>query len=624
MVLGATGKSNIQRMKNCLPQIMGSGQCNNWIRIEADFICLYSSSQDPGGDERNHLWVSTDKSQGLIWHGEIYNWRDILISRDDSPKAERLWQLYQKQGSDFLKQINGDFFIVLWDKSSGSVVIARDKIGVREIFYKSQDEGILFGDHPGLISQICQDTPEMDMLSLMKFLVFCYNPGTQTFYQGIKRLRPGHFMHWRPGFQAVRRYWQVSFIESLKDSEEDLGEEIRNFLTTAVSIRKDDNVKTGAFLSGGLDSSTIVSLLHSLGKEDLSTYSFRCRGDSFDESHFAQIVADTYQTNHQVVEYRPDDVCLVSDMVTLMLEPFCDVGINIATYLLAQASKNNVDDLFTGDGGDELFAGHPVYTADKVARLVHWIPGFIRNPVFALGRKLSDSEKKKDWKVKIKRFSKSYAFPDSLGTHRWRAYYLPGELAELVNPDLLQEDQLDRLYEDVIEYNEEGKSYNSLGQSLYSDYQTVVQFYLRRMDMVRALGIRPKFPMLDPRVIELCASIPSRLKIKGFSDAKHIEKTAVAPLLPAEIVHRKDKLGHSIPLKNWMRENDKVKQLFGDLLSESVIRRRGFLNSQVVSRMMTNHFNKTENNSHRLWALVVLELWMQRVWDHPLKHGSSS
>ena len=207
-----------------------------------------------------------------------------------------------------------------------------------------------------------------------------------------------------------------------------------------------------------------------------------------------------------------------------------------------------------------------------------------------------------------------------MGTHRWRAYYLPRELKELMNPDLLDEQLLDRLFEDLIAYNQEGSRFDPLGRSLYSDYHSVVQFYLRRMDLVRALGIRTKFPMLDPKVVEFCATIPSRMKIKGFSDSKIIEKAAVAPILPSEIVYRKDKLGHSIPLKNWIRENDSVRQLFLDVLSPSIVRNRGLFNPDVIQRMMTNHLNKTENNSHRLWALVILELWMQRVWDVPLKY----
>jgi asparagine synthase (glutamine-hydrolysing) len=611
MVFGSMGKSHMLRMKQNFPAIVGSREWNRWVRIETDFFFLCFDQSADTGYTKHHLWISGDGSKGLFWDGEIYNWQELLKSHKGIQKAQLLWTLYQDRGSDFLQQINGSFILFSWDKAIREVLVARDKIGLRELFYSCEGDGAVFGTHLGRVSRLYRNPPELNLLTLLKYLVFCYNPGSETFYQGIRRLRPGHVVRWKAGKRSICRYWNIPFDQSNASSEAQIGDEIRDRLSAAVKIRNEVRARTGAFLSGGLDSSSIVSILHSQGKENLSTYSFRCRGESFDESRYAQIVADTFHTNHQLVEYSPEDVLLASEMVGFMEEPFCDVGINIATYLLSRAVKGNIDDLFTGDGGDELFAGHPVYTADKAARLIDWIPGFIRNPFLSLGQKLGDSDKKKDWKVKVKRFSKSAAFPKELGTHRWRAYYLPEELRGLVNPDLIQNSQLDRLYEDIIEYNREGKDFHSLGQSLYSDYQTVVQYYLRRMELPRAMGIRPKFPMLDPDVVTFCATIPSRLKIQGFSDSKYIEKIAVRPLLPGEIVDRKDKLGHSIPLKNWMRDNEKVKDFFKEVLSKETLRKRGFFNTDSIERMMTNHLNKSENNSHRLWALVILELWMQ-------------
>jgi asparagine synthase (glutamine-hydrolysing) len=397
----------------------------------------------------------------------------------------------------------------------------------------------------------------------------------------------------------------------VKDNEVTIGAEIRRRLTSAVKGRIGGRTRTGAFLSGGLDSSTVVSLLRN-EKENIQTFSFRCRGESFDESAYATIVSEAFGTRHEIVEYGPEEVVQAAEMVSLMDEPFCDVGINVATYLLSKAAAGRVDEVFTGDGGDELFGGHPVYLADRAARMMGLIPRLFRDAAFALGRTLPDSDRKKDWRVKIKRFSRSYAFPPALGTHRWRVYYLDEELGRLVAPEFLDGIDSNRMYDDVIGYNEEGSGGDPLDRSLYSDYQTVVQFYLRRMHMARAMGLSPKFPMLDAGIVAYCARIPSRWKIRRLSDTKYIERIAVEPLLPSEVVHRKDKLGHSIPLKNWMREHAEVQTFINDTLSMSSFRSMGLVQPGSVERMQEDHLTRRENHSHRLWALVILALWLEK------------
>jgi asparagine synthase (glutamine-hydrolysing) len=235
--------------------------------------------------------------------------------------------------------------------------------------------------------------------------------------------------------------------------------------------------------------------------------------------------------------------------------------------------------------------------------------------LFFLGKKLKDSEKKKDWRVKVKRFSASWAFPEALGTHRWRAYYLPSELKRLLVQDLWEAGFEERPFEDILQFNREGANADPLARSLYCDYFTAVHFYLRRMGLVRSFGIRPKLPFLDPSLVEFCATIPSRFKFKGMSGVKHIEKLAVEPLLPYEIVHRKDKLGHSIPLKNWMRDDRGVREFMRDLLSEETIRRRGLFQPERIQAMIREHLEHRENHAHRLWALMVLELWTAKHAD---------
>ena len=612
MLLGVVGKSLVAGMKDHLTDRIGRHTWRSTAKIDmAGALILCDDVSSSGFAGGSGYWMSDSRKQGLFVEGEIFNLDDIESLAQRKIGGEGLWQLYKQRGPEFLELLNGDFVLALWNEEEQLFLLGRDKIGVREVFVHQREGGIVFGSHLREMVKFMGIPPEPDIQALMKYLTFCYNPGIDTFFNSIRRLRPAHFLRWKNGVSSEKQYWQIKFETGEERPEASWGEEIRERLTSAVKRRMGEDGNTGAFLSGGLDSSSVVSLLHREGAGKISTFSFRCKGESFDESPYAKIVADACDTEHTLVDYSPEDVISTREMTALMDEPFCDVGINVGTYRLAKAAEGKVVDLFTGDGGDELFAGHPVYVADRFAGLFGWIPRPVLAPFFWAGRQLKDSEKKKDWKVKIKRFSESYSYPKVLGTHRWRVYYHPRDLKSLISSDLWLETASRTIFEDVMGINEEAVGKDVLSRSLYSDYQTVVQFYLRRMDLARRLGLRPKLPMLDPDLVVFCAMIPSRLKIRGFSETKYIEKIAVEPLLPREVVHRTDKLGHSVPLKNWMRDNSTVKEFIFDLLSEETVGRRGYFDPDCVQTMIKEHMNKTKNHSHRLWALVVLELWLQ-------------
>jgi asparagine synthase (glutamine-hydrolysing) len=364
-----------------------------------------------------------------------------------------------------------------------------------------------------------------------------------------------------------------------------------------------------------MDSSSVTALASRLTGQPLRTFSYRCRGASFDESHYAKTVSDFFGTRHMLVEYSPETVLSMAGLVGRMDEPFCDVGINLATDILGRAAAGGVDLVLTGDGGDELFGGHPVYLADRAAAVFDRLPSFVRLPMGWIGGRLSDSDKKKNWKVKWKRFVRSVAFPAALFSHRWRVYYTPGEMRALLQPDLAVSVRVEEPFTDLFGIHAEADGKDALSRSIYSDYHTVVSFYLRRMDLIRHYGIETRYPMLDRRLVEFCAALPSGLKIKGGGDVKTILKKAMRNVLPREIVHRKDKLGHSIPLKNWMRDDASVRGWMLDLLSEASLVKRKFFNPKIVARMIREHLAGRDNHSHRLWALMVLELWLRENFD---------
>jgi len=598
MMIGASGKKAVERIKKSYAADRSGAR--HWE--QGNFYLITD------GEEEGLFWEVPGKAGLVAVRGRIFS----LKGRSGPVTGEDIWSFYQKEEDTFLSGLEGEFLLLLRDTAADRTLLVRDKIGVERLFYAETAAGLVFGSEPGPVADLGENGRELHNPALLKYLLFNYNPGEETFFRGVRRLRPAWLLD-RTGKRILtKRYWQLDFTPDPTRSEEETAEGIRSQLRRAVEQRISAERSCGAFLSGGLDSSSVVSLLHTGGKKELHTFSFRCRGESFDESPFARKVAETFGTHHHLVEYGPGEVLLAREMTALMDEPFCDVGINIATYLLARQAAGLVDDIFTGDGGDELFAGHPVYTADKVARVIDLIPLPLLRPLFALGRRLRDSEKKKDLRVKIKRFSESFEFPRQLGTHRWRVYYRTQELSQLLSSGFLEGIRADEsLFQDVIAYNLEAGDCDPLSRSLYSDYQTAVQFYLRRLDMARRLGLRPQVPMLDERIVSYCATIPARMKLPGFSDVKHVEKIAVEPLLPEEIVHRKDKLGHSIPLKNWMRDDPVVRDFFNDTLLSREMRQRGLFQSSTITEMLDEHSRSFRNHSHRLWAILVLELWLE-------------
>jgi asparagine synthase (glutamine-hydrolysing) len=326
-------------------------------------------------------------------------------------------------------------------------------------------------------------------------------------------------------------------------------------------------------------------------------------------------VAKHYGTQHTEIPYQPTDLSLISQAVEAMDEPFCDIGIEIGTFLLGRAAQGKASYVFSGEGGDELFAGHPVYTADKVAAFIDRVPPGLLEPMTALLQRIPDSDQKKNVQVKLKRFAYSLSFPPSLLSHRWRIYYKPLELMDLCTSDFLTPCNLDNLYDSMLVHTQAADGQDELSRSLYSDYQTLVSFYLRRLELLRAFGIENRLPLLDHRLVEYAAQIPSNLKLRGFSDTKYIYKQALVGILPNEILFDRPKLGHSVPMKNWMREDETVQHWMLEILSDRSFLNRGFFEPSQIKAMIDQHLNKTHNYSHRLWALVVLELWLRASWD---------
>jgi asparagine synthase (glutamine-hydrolysing) len=573
-------------------------------------------------DELQQPFLSRDKKVVAVFEGKIYNLTEIqhLLGGDYRLRTrcsgEALVHLYDQYGEDFLERVNGKFAFALWDGRTQRLILGRDRLGIQPLFYANDGSQLIFSSSLTALAATGWVDRQLNQQAVLDYLLYCYNPGDETFLRHIYKLPPGHLLSVSGTGASLERYWHLSFAATQIKTEAQYCEEIPALIEEAIRLRLDPHRPPGILLSGGIDSSTLVSLTSRMKKEPLSTFSFRCEGRSYDESSYARFVAQHYGTHHTEIPYQPEDLLeAIAPAVESMDEPFCDIGIEIGTFLLGRAAAGKVAYVFSGEGGDELFAGHPVYSADKVAVFADRLPKALVNPALAILQSLPDSDGKKNLQVKLKRFAYSLSFPPELLSHRWRVYYKPQELSQLCSPDFLAAGDHQNGFESLLKYNQEADGKDRLSRSLYSDYCTLVNFYLRRLSLLRPFALENRLPLLDHRLVEYAAQIPSPMKMRGFSNTKYIYKKALVGTLPDEILFKRPKLGHSVPMKNWLRDSANVQAWLLEVLCDRTLTSRGFFNPDFVRRLVDEHWRKTHNHSHRLWGLGVLELWLRNHLD---------
>jgi asparagine synthase (glutamine-hydrolysing) len=583
-------------------------------------LCLVPSGIDTL-DEAPQPFTNEDRTVVVIFEGKVHNSTEIKRLLGSGHRfqtdcsGEALVHLYVKYRESFLDRANGKFAFALWDERHQKLILGRDRFGIEPLFYANIGQRVIFGSSLRALLATGWIEKQLNHEAVLQYLLYCYNPGDETFLRNVYKLPAGHLLSVGSAATSLRRYWRLSFAETHERTEGQYREEILELIEDAIRTRLDPHRPPGVFLSGGTDSSTIVSLTSRMRQEPLRTFSFRCPGRAYDESRYARFVARQYATQHTEILYQPGHLGLISGAVAAMDEPFCDVGIEIATYLLGQAAQGHVSYVFSGEGGDELFGGHPVYIADKLATAVDRLPRAVIKPLARALQRIPDNDQKKNLPVKLKRFAYSLSFPPELLSHRWRVYYTPQELQGLCTEGFIARYDMQRLFENMLKYNKEADGMDQLSRSLYSDYQTLVDFYLRRLSLLRVFSIESRLPLLDHRLVEYAATIPSWFKVRGLSETKYIYRKALEKVLPREILYDRPKLGHSVPAKNWLRESPEVKKFIADIVFDTSFNDRKLFHTPFVQRMVEEHNRKTYNHSHRLWGLVVLELWLRTCYD---------
>jgi asparagine synthase (glutamine-hydrolysing) len=568
--------------------------------------------------------TNEDKTIRVVYNGEIYNFREIraeLLAKghtfSTNSDTEIILHAYEEYGDECVQKFNGMFAFGIWDERSKRLLLVRDRLGIKPLYYSFQKDTLIFGSEIKAILAHPMVRRDIDLTALDHFLTLEYIPGPRTIFEQIKKLPPGHRLVFQDGNLKIERYWEIPF-RRITDDEDTCAEILFQLLKDSVEGQMISDVPLGAFLSGGIDSSAIVAMMSQITPGNVRTFSIGFDDSSYNELPTARAVAAHFGTIHEEEVLKPDIASMAEHLVCHMDEPFGDFSI-FPTYLVSRLARRQVKVVLSGDGGDELFGGYDTYIAQRLDNYYSKLPASLRRtflPVFM--DKVPPQRVKKGIINKAKRLIEGSVLPASLQHTRWMIFTSQADKDRLYMPDL-RASLNGRSAESLLqEYFSKAAPFEPLAQQQYVDINTyLVDDILVKVDrMSMAASLEARVPYLDHRVVELAVNLPASMKLRGMQ-TKVILRKAMKQVLP-DFVLKKPKQGFSIPVKSWLR--GPLKPLMTDLLSEASLCKRGYFVPATVHQWMNEHLEGRANHSHRLWSLMVLELWSQKV----LEGGTSS
>ena len=570
-----------------------------------------------------------DKTVAVILNGEIYNYRELrrdLEKRGHSFRSasdtEVLPHLYEEYGDDMVRELNGMFAFALWDSNRRRLLIARDRFGEKPLYWGVFDKTLLFASEPKVLLAHPSVRPTLNLQALRHYLSFDYVPAPLSIYEGINKLPAAHKLTFQNGRADVQCYWQLNYSTVTPvPGEQEAAERLQELLADSVRMRLVSDVPLGVLLSGGVDSSSVAALAVRASSEAVKTFSISFAEASFDESAYARGVAKFLGTDHHEERLSANLAAnLVSEIGAWMDEPFSDPSL-VPTYLLSRFTRKHVTVALGGDGGDEIFAGYPMYAGIKWAEIYKRVPLSMRDKIIEpLIRLLPVKTKNLSFDFKAMRFVTGAKYDPVARHHIWFGSFTPDEQEQLLTANALAETNGD-IYQQAREMmNECGesdpvKSMQNLDTRLY-----LAEDILTKVDRASmAVSLEVRAPFLDPRVAEFAASLPSDYKLRGHK-TKYILKKAVNDLLPP-FVTRRPKKGFGVPVAEWLKQ--KLRPMARDLLSPERVRRAGVFNPDFVSRLQDEHERGTANHRKLLWTLLMFELWHESFIETPRRIETS-
>lgn len=564
-----------------------------------------------------------DGSIQAVVNGEIYNFQALrreLVARGHvfltQTDVEVVPHAYEEFGPGFVSRLQGMFAVALWDGRTRTLLAARDRAGEKPLYYALTGDGLVLGSEIKALLSAPGVPRDLDLVSLDQFLTYEYVISPRTIFSGIRRLEAAHYLTYRDGRLALHRYWDAAGIPVRAWTDEDAAEALRTELRRAVASQMMSDVPLGVFLSGGIDSSTLVAFMTEAARRNgatVNSFSMGFEDGSYDELPYAREVAEHFRTNHREGLVSPDIEGLFHRLVVHLDEPFADVSL-FPTFMVSELARQHVTVALGGDGGDELFAGYDTYQAQAVAARLDRLAlrGALR-PLERLVSLFPPSERKKGLTNKLRRFMSGAAHgPRDIAHYRWMTFLSPAEKSRLYTPAFTRALGTSDVYLPVREALR-SRADDALNRQLYADLAIyLADDILVKVDrMSMATSLETRAPFLDVGVMELAFSMPGSLKLRN-GERKYILKRALQGILPARILHRK-KEGFSIPMKQWLRRE--LSGLMEELLSESRVRRRGLFEPAEVRRRIDEHRAGRENHAHTLFPLMVFERWAEAFLD---------
>jgi asparagine synthase (glutamine-hydrolysing) len=555
--------------------------------------------------------ASEDRAVWVVFNGEIYNFRSLRRELQErghafatSSDTEVIVHLYEELGEGFVERLRGMFACAVWDRRARALTLARDRIGIKPLYYAETEAGLVFASE--LRSLIAHPSVgrALDPLALSHYVSFGTTPADRGALRGVRKLPPGHLLRAERGrVVRERRYWDLVVAPAANPSEAQAVESVRALLRDAVRSHLESDVPVGAFLSGGVDSATVVALMAHLGQRP-HTFSIGFDERDFDELRFARLVAERYGTQHEELVVRPDVWPLLDEIVPALDEPLADVSA-IPTYLVSRLAARRVKVVLSGDGGDEVFGGYDHYEQGLAdIRRFDRLPLLLRRSIGAIAAVLPDVAPGKRWlrhaslAARLRFLDGEALFPADL-----KARLLSRDLAAAIA------DAADPL-EDRARMLERAPG-DALGRLLYLDTMTYLPLDILtkvdRMSMAHSLEVRP--PLLDAPLVEAVAQLPSRWKVDGRA-RKVLFKKAVRGWVPDEILAR-PKRGFAVPIRHWFR--GPLRRAAEEVLFDRRTLARGLFDPRFVRALVDEHRRGRRDQSMRLWALLVLELWTRAV-----------
>jgi asparagine synthase (glutamine-hydrolysing) len=629
-ICGVVGRADAQLVKSMLSRIAHRGPDDEAVYVAETssgaraalghrrlaIIDLSPAGREPMPDASGEIW--------LTFNGEIYNFKQLrreLEGRGHSFRsdtdAEVIIYAYREWGRDCLSRLNGMFAFAIWDARDESLLLARDRLGIKPLYYADTPAGFAFASEIKALLAVPGLARSVDAAALDQFMTFLWTPDPVTLFRGIYKLPPAHALVYRDGQAEVFEYWDLKFDEDRSRTEAEWVESLGEQVTRSVRAQMMADVPLGAFLSGGLDSSSIVALMSEAASPKVTTYTFGFTREDLrydileDDVKYARKVGERFKTDYHEQMLEPRVMELLPKLVYHMDEPVADPAM-ITSYLICRAARERLTVLLSGMGGDEVFAGYPRHLAAKLANVYNLIPPLLARPIVA---SLPGARPGRFTALfrNTKKLARSAALPERERYLGFGTYFTESDKRGLYSGDLASEARGFHAYGAHEKYFERVKGEDFLNQMLYVDLKTFLPClnlaYTDKTSMASSVEVR--VPLLDHELVEMAARIPARLKLKGLT-RKYVLKRAAERWLPREIIHRK-KAGFSAPVRAWLVRD--LRDMVEDLLSSENVSRRGYFNYAEVRRLIDDNLSGREDNALKIFQLLTLELWHREFID---------